>query len=337
MARKGEKKQWPFVGEPGDPHALTTLAEAFVDSLRVRHYSTSSVWTHERALLYFLEWCAERSLGSAIEITRPILERYQHSLFYYRKKNGEPLSYASQFERLCSVKLFFRWLAKNNLILHNPASEIEFPRVERRLPKHILSVEEVDRVISQPNVSTAVGVRDRAILELLYSTGMRRMEIIGLKLPELDLERGTVVIRQGKGKKDRMVPVGERAIAWCHKYILDVRPSLAGAPDGGVVFLSHFGVGFTPDFLSRQVKSYVERAGINKTGSCHLFRHAMATQMLDNGADIRFIQTILGHANLETTQIYTHVAIRKLKEIHAATHPSAKLAPSRSRDEKAPD
>lgn len=334
MARKGEKKQWPFVGNPDDPHALTPLAQAFIESLRVRHYSTSTVWTHERALLYFLQWCDERSLGSANEITRPVLESYQRSLFYYRKKNDQPLSYASQFERLCSVKLFFRWLTKSNLILHNPASEIEFPRVERRLPKHILSVDEVDRVISQPDVSTPIGVRDRAILELLYSTGMRRMELITLKLPELDLERGTVVIRQGKGKKDRMVPVGERAIAWCNRYINDVRPSLAASPDAGVVFLSHLGAGFTPDFLSRLVKSYVERAGINKSGSCHLFRHAMATQMLDNGADIRFIQTMLGHASLDTTQIYTHVAIRKLKEIHAATHPSAKLAPSRSRDDE---
>ena len=100
------------------------------------------------------------------------------------------------------------------------------------------------------------------------------------------------------------------------------------------MFLSHFGVGFTPDFLSRLVKGYIERAGINKTGSCHLFRHAMATQMLDNGADIRFIQTMLGHASLETTQIYTHVAIRKLKEIHSATHPSAKLALFRSHDDE---
>lgn len=334
MARKGEKKQWPFVGNPADPQALTPLAEAFVESLRVRHYSKATVWTHERALLYFLEWCDARSLGSAADITRPVLESYQRSLFYYRKKNGQPLSYASQFERLCSVKLFFRWLARAHVIVHNPASEIEFPRVERRLPKHILSAEEVDRVISQPDVSTSIGVRDRAILELLYSTGMRRMELITLKLTELDLERGTVVIRQGKGKKDRMVPVGERAIAWCNRYLVDVRPTLAASPDAGVMFLSHFGVGFTPDFLSRLVKSYIERAGINKTGSCHLFRHAMATQMLDNGADIRFIQTMLGHASLETTQIYTHVAIRKLKEIHSATHPSAKLAPFHSHDDE---
>ncbi len=226
------------------------------------------------------------------------------------------------------MRLFFQWLARTNVIETNPASEIEMPRVEKRLPKHVLTARGADLVISQPNISDALGIRDRAILELLYSTGMRRAELCAIEIFDVDTERGTALIQQGKGKKDRVVPIGERACRWIEKYLADVRPVLAPATSEHALFVSHEGERFTPDFLSRLVRTYVERAEIGKAGSCHLFRHAMATLMLENGADIRFIQMMLGHANLETTEIYTHVSIRKLKEIHAATHPSAKWEPA---------
>jgi len=133
------------------------------------------------------------------------------------------------------------------------------------------------------------------------------------------------MIRQGKGKKDRMVPIGARAIAWTEKYLGDVRPQLVVEPDQGVLFLTATGEAFTPNRLTQMVREYVAAAAIGKTGACHLFRHMMATLMLEGGADIRFIQQMLGHAELSTTQIYTQVSIRKLKEIHTATHPGAKL------------
>jgi integrase/recombinase XerD len=220
------------------------------------------------------------------------------------------------------LRVWFRWLSRERHILHNPASELELPRLEHRLPKHVLTVAEVEAVLAQPDVHDPLGLRDRAIVETLYSTGMRRLELAHLKLYDLDTERGTVMIRQGKGKKDRMIPIGERAAAWIDKYVREARPHLVVEPDDGTVFLSSAGEPFSIDHLSDLVRGYVDAAKIGKRGACHLFRHTMATLMLEGGADIRFIQAMLGHADLSTTQIYTLVSIRKLKEIHTATHPA---------------
>jgi integrase/recombinase XerD len=208
-----------------------------------------------------------------------------------------------------------------NHLLYNPASELELPRLEHRLPQHVLTTSEVEQVIAQPDVSEPMGVRDRAILETFYSTGMRRSELMSLSLFDLDRERGTVMIRQGKGKKDRMIPIGERALNWIDRYQNEVRAELVIGRDNTTLFLTNLGEMFTPDRLTQVVRRYVDAANLGKTGSCHLFRHTMATLMLENGADIRYIQAMLGHAELSTTQIYTRVSIRKLKEIHTATHP----------------
>ena len=157
---------------------------------------------------------------------------------------------------------------------------------------------------------------------MLYSPGIRRSELAHLQLYDLDTERGTLMVRLGKGKKDRMVPIGERAIAWVEKYIDDVRPELVGMIDDNTLFLTHLGEAFTPNRLTQLVRETIQKADIGKSGSCHLFRHACATLMLENGADVRFIQAMLGHAKLETTEIYTHVSIRKLKAVHEMTHPA---------------
>jgi len=221
--------------------------------------------------------------------------------------------------------------------LHNPASELELPRLPHRLPRSVLTVQEVEQVLQQPDIHDPIGLRDRAILEMLYSTGMRRMEVIHLTLYDLDTERGTILIRQGKGKKDRYVPIGERAAAWVQKYIREARPKLAVDPDRGTLFLTHTGEEIGRDMLTMTVRSCVLKAKTGKTGACHLFRHTMATLMHENGADIRFIQEILGHVKLETTQIYTHVSIRALQQVHAATHPAALLGHSPAASRPVPD
>jgi integrase/recombinase XerD len=189
------------------------------------------------------------------------------------------------------------------------------------LPKTLLSVEEVEHVLNQPDVTEVTGIRDRAILETFYSTGIRRFELARLQLYDVDLAHGTVMIRQGKGRKDRLIPVGARACAWIGKYLDSVRPRLAARADEMRVFLTDYGEAFEKNRLGDLVKRYMRHAGIPQ-GSCHAFRHACATHMLENGADIRFIQALLGHSELSTTQIYTQVSIAKLKEIHAATHPA---------------
>ncbi len=148
---------------------------------------------------------------------------------------------------------------------------------------------------------------------------------MNLSVDDVDFDRGTLTVRQGKGKKDRVVPIGERALAWIDKYLREARPGLACGGADRTLFLTQLGESIVPEYLTHRVRRYVEAAELGKRGSCHLFRHAMATLMLEHGADVRYVQEMLGHANLGTTQIYTHVSIRRLKEIHSATHPGARL------------
>jgi len=308
-----------------DPLSMRGLMAGYLEWMGVRGYSERSVETRAEILGSFATWCEERGIGRPNEVTRPILQRYQRWMFYYRKKNGQPLGLTTQYERLVVVTLFFRWLTKNNHLLYNPASELELPRTEKRLPRAILSADEAEKVLAGADLATPLGLRDRAILEVLYSTGIRRSELVALTIYSLDQERGTVLIRQGKGKKDRMIPIGERALRWVAKYLAEARPQLVVEPDEGVLFLTGEGESVTPGHLSDLVAGYIDAARIGKKGSCHVFRHTMATLMLEGGADTRFIQQMLGHENLASTQLYTRVSIRKLKEIHTATHPAAKL------------
>ncbi len=301
---------------------LAALMEKHLEALQVQNYSEYTIRNRRVHIGFFIQWCHDRGITEAAEVTRPILEHYQRYLFHYRQKNGKPLTFRSQNTRLVPLRVWFRWMARQRHILHNPASELELPRMEQRLPKSVLTVGEMEQVLAQPDIHDPLGLRDRALMEMLYSTGMRRMELAGLKLYELDTERGTVTIRQGKGKKDRVIPIGERAAAWLDKYIREARPKLVVEPDDRTVFLSNAGEPFCLDHLSGLVRTYVDAAEIGKRGSCHMFRHSMATLMLENGADIRYIQQMLGHADLKTTQIYTQVSIRQLKRIHAATHPA---------------
>jgi integrase/recombinase XerD len=154
---------------------------------------------------------------------------------------------------------------------------------------------------------------------------MRRKELMNLLIYDISFERGTIFIREGKGKKDRIIPIGDRALAWVKKYLYEERPKLAMMPDNGFLFLTDQGEQFSPTRLTEIVRECIDEANLGKKGSCHLFRHTCATLMLEGGADIRFIQQQLGHAELSTTEIYTQVSITKLKEIHTATHPGAKL------------
>ncbi|HVJ20053.1 MAG TPA: tyrosine-type recombinase/integrase [Polyangiaceae bacterium] len=242
-----------------------------------------------------------------------------------------PIGYAP----FSAFNTYFKWLTRQNVLLWNPASELELPRQEKRLPKHVLTVDEAERVMAIPDVGDAIGLRDRAILETLYSTGIRRMEVMNLLVYDVDAERGTLMVRQGKGKKDRMVPIGERAVACIARYVSEARGQLVMPPDEGVLFLTQEGESLTPNRLTQLVRDYVNAAETGKSGACHLFRHTCATLMLEGGADIRYIQEMLGHVELSTTQIYTQVSIRRLKAVHALTHPSAKL--DRPTKDDAPD
>jgi integrase/recombinase XerD len=217
---------------------LEALIVQYLEWIAAHSFSADTVVTRRCYLAYFHDWCRERGLENATEITLPILERYQRWLYHYRKKDGKPLSVRTQHTRLQAIKSFFQWLARQNYLLHNPASEIVLPRMDHRLPKYVLSAEEAEQVIQQPDIGQPEGLRDRAILETFYSTGMRRMELANLKVYDIDADRGTVTIRQGKGRKDRIIPIGERALAWVDKYIQEARLQLLTAADDGTIFLN---------------------------------------------------------------------------------------------------
>jgi len=296
--------------------------QAFLEWTEVKGFSRDTYLRRRAALRRFIVWCSERELHTPQEITKPILERYQRYLYYYRKADGQPLTFGSQNVMLTPIKTFFKWLTKENHILYNPASELELPQKPKRLPKTILPVDDIEAILSQPDIGTAAGLRDRAIMELLYSTGIRRMELVKLTVYDLDTRRSTLMIREGKGRKDRLLPIGQRALAWVEKYQQDARLTLVTGKDDGTLFITDQGTPFRRGALGGRIKRYIRAAGIEVEGSCHLFRHAMATHMLENGADIRFIQVMLGHEDLSTTEIYTRVSIEKLRQIHALTHPA---------------
>ncbi|MGI8423083.1 MAG: site-specific tyrosine recombinase XerC [Chloroflexota bacterium] len=332
--RRHELNALPPAGN--DPEGLAAHLFEYLEALRVKNYAEGTVESRLVDLRLFTRWCAERSITRSREVTRPILERYQRWLFHYRRPDGKPLGFRTQQYRITALRSFFRYLSRANHIPANPAADLELPRIGWRLPGEALTASEAEAVLAQPDVTKPLGLRDRAIMETFYSTGIRRAELAALSVFDVDAERGTLFVRQGKGKKDRVVPIGERALTWLHKYREDVRPELVVAPDPGMLFLGALGEPLGIGWLTIMVRRYVLRAVTGKRGACHLFRHTVATLMLEGGADVRYVQEMLGHAKLDTTQLYTHVTITALKAIHAATHPAALLHPRRTRTGDAP-
>jgi integrase/recombinase XerD len=266
------------------------------------------------------------------EVTREIIEAYQHYIYDYKiPKTKKQLSTKAKIERLNNVYLFFKYLAEKNIILYNPSAGIELPLVYKHLPGNVLTDEEAQKVLKQPDLNVYLGVRDRAMLEILYSCGLRKKELCNLKTEHIDFKEKTVMIIDGKGKKDRLIPVGESAVYFVGKYLQDVRNILLQCNkknqnnNTDYLFLSIEGKKLSSLYLGILITGYVKKADIGKLGGCLLFRHSMATRMLENGADIRYIQQMLGHTDIKTTELYTHVSIKKLKEVHERTHP-AKLS-----------
>ncbi|MCF6312418.1 MAG: site-specific tyrosine recombinase XerC [Verrucomicrobiales bacterium] len=328
--RGGNQKQPENLGssedtnnvEAADRGNLLAQRDAYLESLAVLNYRASTIDGRRVDLRRFIQWAQERGIERTEKVTRSMLESYRRHLYRRKKANGKPLSVASQRSMLGAVKLFFQWLCRQSLLEANPASELELPRPEKQLPAQALSVSEVESVLAQPEVDDPLGVRDRAMLELFYSTAIRRTEMTRLALCEFNRERQTLHVRYTKGRKDRVVPVGARAMHWLERYLEQVRPLLEITPDSGALFLTSYGEAFSPEVLGRLVAKYIKNADIGKGGGCHVFRHSCATHLLEGGADIRFIQQLLGHESLETTAIYTEVSIQQLKEVHKRCHPA---------------
>lgn len=316
------RRKPPLVAVPSSPDRLVNLLLTYLDVCRARHASRSALKSIEHRLRRFLEWAEALGVLRAPQLDKKVLHDYALSLYEYRRKDTQnPLSFETQLPYLTCLRTFLRWLKKRRHIVADLAEDVKLPRIPQRVPNFLTNLE-VENIFANLDTSYGLGIRNRAMIEILYSAGIRRQELLELRIPDVDLDHGTLRIRHGKGQKERVVPLGRRAIAWLDKYLTEVRPLLEAEPDPGAMFLSRGGGALSDSTLNAIVKEALTQAGIHKRGLCHLFRHGMATAMLDAGADIRQIQKILGHASLISTQRYTQVSIEKLKEVHKKTHPA---------------
>jgi len=314
----------PSLAALTNPEGFGVLGEKYFQALAVSNASPKTIDGKRMILKRFVAWCEVRDIHKPSDLTKNTAERYQKHLHHHRKVDNKPLSVGTQRLNITTVKMFYRWLVKAGYLAHSPLEAIELPKLPKQLPKAVLSAEEVEQVIKQADIEVPTGLRDRAMMETLYSTGIRRAELLNLKIHDVDRSRGLVRITQGKGQKDRIIPIGERALQWIGRYLDDARPELVTKVSEEALFLSwHFGKRIAESTLTRRLGEYVKQANINKPGSVHIFRHSTATLMLENGADIRHIQALLGHEDLSTTQIYTQVAITHLQDVHKKTHPTS--------------
>lgn len=309
---------------PSAPDGLAAWIRRYLEALRVQHRSLADQRTRRSRLALFHAWCTDRGIERPGDVTHRHIERFQSYLFGYRKANGQPMALNGQRVALFTIEMFFRWLVRQGVVQSNPAADLELPKRTDDL-REPLTLAEVEAVLALPDIADPFGLRDRAVLELFYATGIRRAELVNVIVSDIEPSRGTLHVRLGKGRKDRFVPVGERALAWVAKYQREARPQLLRKPDVRHLFLNCDGAPLSNDALSWRIRHYFQQAGIEKRGACHLFRHTMATAMLDNGADIRHVQEMLGHSQISSTQRYTHVSIARLSAVHAATHPAARL------------
>jgi integrase/recombinase XerD len=281
-----------------------------------RRLATNSVDSYARDLGLLAEFAATRGAG-VDRLARPDLEAFVRQLM---SQGRSPRSVA---RAVACYRGFYRFLLREGRLSSNPADDLRPPRAWQLLPR-FLSLEEVDRLIAQPKVTTPRGVRDRALIELLYATGMRVSELVGLRPADVDLAESYLTCT-GKGQKQRIVPIGDQAAAWVARYSREARPALLGARRSPRLFVSARGGG---DGLTRVgfwkiLKAYAREAGLASTLSPHVLRHSFATHLLERGADLRAIQMMLGHADLSTTQIYTHVLEQRMRAIYDRCHPRA--------------
>ena len=288
---------------------------AFVNYLRVdKGLSKNTIDAYRRDMEKFGEFMIGRNLA-ANQIARRDVVDFLASLYY------RGLDSRSVARHLATIRHFFRFCLSEGSISEDPAMTIESPKIYQGLPQ-FLSVEEVDRLLAAPDETNVVGIRDRAMIELMYSTGIRVSELCGVRLRDLSMDPGCLRCI-GKGDKERMVPVGTRAIESVRTYLRESRPQLLGERTSAYMFVNQRGQPVNRISYWKSLKEYGVKAGIYKSLKPHMLRHSFATHLLDRGADLRSVQMMLGHSDISTTQIYTHVVEERLKQVYKAHHPRA--------------
>jgi integrase/recombinase XerD len=303
--------------------ASVRLLGQYEDALAAR-YSERTVEHYLADVRFLLGWLEERGVG-LVDVRSTDLEAYQAHLSALRKRDGRPYAAGSQQARLIAMKNFFRFLYRRGDLVHDPAAAVELGRAEDRLPRVVLTEEEARRVVSAPREKTPVVLRDRAILETLYATGLRVSELAGLTVYDADTEERLLRVVMGKGRKDRNVPLTRPAARAIEEYVAKGREVLAGGVRRGdsarLLFLAEKGGKLKRGVVGKIIARWAKKAGIRKHVTCHTFRHSVATQLLRGGADIRHIQALLGHASLKATERYTRVEIGDLKRVVERAHP----------------
>ena len=292
--------------------ANADLIDAFCDQLWLQDgLAPSSLSSYRRDLAAWAQWLAGRSL---LATDRTDVEAWLADQYRARAKS------TSVARRLSTLRRFYRLQLERATVREDPTVRVQSPRKPRRLPK-LLSEAQVEALLAAPDPARTLGLRDRAMLETLYATGLRVSELVGLKLAQVSLDAGVVRV-MGKGSKERLVPLGDEAAAWLVRYLKTARPDLAAGGKDDHMFLTARRTPMTRQAFWALIKRYATRAAIPRTAlSPHVLRHAFATHLLNHGADLRVVQLLLGHADITTTTIYTHVARERLKQLHAQHHP----------------
>jgi integrase/recombinase XerD len=270
---------------------------------------------------HFIGFLYQIGISDIYDIRKDHIAQYQKEVFYKLNDKGKQNQAQTQNNYLKTVKSFFAFLKAEGHLSYDPAKEIPYAKTSRRLPRTILTEKEIKKMFNTPDVNTPLGYRDRAILEVLYSTGIRLQELLNLKLDDIDYEKGFLRVNRGKGDKDRIVPLGRIASKYVENYIKLVRIDLGRLHNSEFLFLSLVGAQVDRSSLRKRLKVYAKRARIDKQVSPHVFRHTCATHLLQQKANIRCVQEILGHKSLDTTQRYTQITITDLKEAHQKYHP----------------
>ena len=306
-----------------------SLLDLYRKHLEARLLAPASVRHHLHALSLFTRWLGNRQSGSDRDIRDVTLQDlldYHGTLATRRTKQGGATSIAYRNRQTWVVKNFLSFLHQRGKLLVDPGENFPALHKPRHLPKGVLTNEQVLRMLAQPDLGSPLGYRDRAILELLYSTGLRGLELSRLTIYDLDFKDGTLRVIQGKGKRDRIVPIGRTAAGYLRHYMAHVRPALLAGPHGKTavdrLFVNDAGGSLTPTVLRRIIRRDAKTAGLPPDAAAHGLRHACATEMLKGGASVRHVQELLGHLSLATTQIYTRVLPVDLQKVHAATSPS---------------
>ena len=303
---------------------LGECAEFYYKDCLALGESNYTLKTKRLLLAQFINWAQKRGISQLQELDLLVLEEYRRFLNSYRKRNGEPLDISTQYARLMAVTKFVKTMDYYDVIDGVFAKKFRLPRIPRRLPKDIPTTDDIEQVLKQALIMGRLGLRNRAIIEVFYATGIRRIELVNMNLPDIDFTRQILTVREGKNKNDRNVPIAQRALEWVQRYMKEQRPKLACLSSGEALFLSETGQRIKPHKVTDMVTKCVDRSGIDKKGACHLLRHATATEMLRHGADIRQVQEMLGHSDISSTQIYAHVTIKDLNRVYYETHPAAR-------------